>query len=276
MRNFVILPLLFWIPLAIPTARAATRAQRAQSLALEKEGKRLYGQQNYAEAVEKFKAALKLHKKVTLYFNLAQSCRLAGKDDDALKWYRTFLPLINSIRKLPPARKKTLAREVQGHIKDLERQIAQREKAQREKAAAARRKAEEAKRQAQLRADRLARLQRQEENRGFQGLTRHWWFWTGVGATAFFTLSTASFGVLALQKNGDWKDSANPDDRDAALRYQDFADISLGMALAAGITTGVLTWLHLRNPTPAKTPPKSTVMFHCHTRFCGIFAGFSF
>jgi tetratricopeptide (TPR) repeat protein len=70
---------------------APSKEQLEAAMKAYAEGKALYGEGKYAEAVEKFKESYRLSRKPLLLYNIGFSLEQAGQKDKALFYYRKFL-----------------------------------------------------------------------------------------------------------------------------------------------------------------------------------------
>jgi tetratricopeptide (TPR) repeat protein len=155
-------------------------ARAAEALRHFTTGTALYSQGRFAEALRAFSAAQAIKPDPVLLFDLAQTHRALGNDEDALTFYRAYV----EAAPYAPNREETL-----GKIRALDEALAKR-RTQAAEADAARRVAHDLRlnalalktqaddaavlaRQAQLRADRLSRSARP--------LYKQWWFWTVTG-----------------------------------------------------------------------------------------------
>src|SRR6476659_5013199 len=98
---------------------AAARAQSSDSTAAAREhyqkGTAFYDLGRYADAIREFEAAYELKNDPALLYNLAQSNRLAGNAEQALRLYKTYL------RYVPKAPNRA---EIEERITTLEQQVA--------------------------------------------------------------------------------------------------------------------------------------------------------
>jgi tetratricopeptide (TPR) repeat protein len=99
---------------------AAAAPAAAQDAAAAREhyqkGTTFYDLGRYDDAIKEFEAAYQIKNDPALLYNLAQSHRLAGHDEQALHFYRTYL------RRVPNAKNRT---EIEGRIAALEQLVAQ-------------------------------------------------------------------------------------------------------------------------------------------------------
>ncbi|MBU1240160.1 hypothetical protein KKF84_21305 [Myxococcota bacterium] len=257
---------------------SAWGAPKASFKSLETEGKRLYAAKDYTPAIVKFLQALKIKEKPTLYFNLAQCYRLTDQFQQALKYYKKFRPHIKNLKGLTPQRKLILLEEVTGHIETITRLLAERAKQKR---------LAEEKRKRELAQNKTPLLPKDGNKDSEKPLIpqrpgplfSQWWFWTGVGATALFTVSTIFFGVKTLSTNSEWEDTGDKTLRDDARQYQNYTDIALGGAIVAGAVTAVFSYFHLQKIKNYKEPTdnkKVSFLVNCTSAFCGINMGFTF
>jgi tetratricopeptide (TPR) repeat protein len=254
-------------------------ARRASWKNHEKKGKKHYVNKKYKEAIVEFEKALELKEKPTLHFNLAQCYRLVGEDEKSLMHYKKFRKHIKTIKGLAIRRKLLIMEEVTSRIESLSMAINAKEAEKKRKEEEILQR-EEAIRKAKAQKEKKLLKKLTEKKVKTDPLTKQWWFWTGVSATAIFATGTVVFGLSALSENDEWESTGDTSFKDQAEKMQNWADISLSGAIIAGATTAIFTWLHL-NKTPKKdeTPSeKSNVsfLFNCTTRYCGINLGFNF
>lgn len=105
-----------------------------------------------------------------------------------------------------------------------------------------------------------------------------WWFWTGAGATALFTLSTVAFGVRTLSFHDDWKKSSytDTDAKDQGELSRTLTDVFLvGALISAGLTTwGVLT--HDSRPATGRSTQNAGFAPSCGPSGCGFVFSLTF
>lgn len=120
MRSQALLPLL-WLfcssaapALAAPKAKAPAQAQDAAAAATKEQAKKLfekgmllYDLRKFDQAIEQFDQAYQLYPQPAFLYNIAQAHRLAGRRDEAIGFYQSYL------RRLPDAPNRV---EVEGHI----------------------------------------------------------------------------------------------------------------------------------------------------------------
>jgi hypothetical protein len=94
---------------------AAAPARADEASALQQKATAAYALGEYKEAAEDFERAFKLHPDPALLYNAAQSHRLGGNKERALKLYENYLHVYG--------KKNSRAEEVQKHIDDLKAAI---------------------------------------------------------------------------------------------------------------------------------------------------------
>ncbi|HVX96261.1 MAG TPA: tetratricopeptide repeat protein [Polyangia bacterium] len=109
------------VPAAAAPARAADESTAAQAREHYQKGTSYYDLGKYTEAIHEFEAAYELKNDPALLYNLAQSNRLAGNPEQALRFYRTYL------RYVPKAPNRA---EIDDRIKQLETLVNQKNAAQ--------------------------------------------------------------------------------------------------------------------------------------------------
>lgn len=155
--------------------------EKARSREFYKLGKQLYEQEKYAQALVQFQAALKLVRRHSLEFNIAQCHRKLGHDRKALQHYRSYL---EGWRKENPQRPAPSQELVQGHIDRLARQIEAEDAATRPDAVPAA-------------ALKPVHKPRPAAAKGSPPIYKQWWFWTAIGVVA---VGSAAAGMaVALQ-----------------------------------------------------------------------------
>jgi tetratricopeptide (TPR) repeat protein len=149
-----------------------------------REGQRQYELNDFSAALELFKRAYTLYDEPALLYNIAQCHRQLGDDEQAIKFYKSYL------RKIPDAPNRddvtrllaTLEKASSDkHVRD-ERQRAEAERLANQRAQAE--SAERAAHAAQLEAEAVSQrhqLERQEPAERPQPLYKRWWLWTSVG-----------------------------------------------------------------------------------------------
>ena len=95
---------------------AAAPARADEASALQQKATAAYALGEYKEAAEDFERAFKLHPDPALLYNAAQSHRLGGNKERALKLYENYLHVYG--------KKNSRAEEVQKHIDDLKAAMA--------------------------------------------------------------------------------------------------------------------------------------------------------
>ncbi len=193
--------------------------------------RKLYGEKRYEEAIVEFEKAFSAHPDPKIHFNLAQSHRLLGQDKQALEHYRKFLEAIPGIGEFSEEKKQAMTAEVQKRIRALEESITPPKDPTPEPAI-------------DPGATPAPEPSPPSTAAGPSGLTTRWWFWTGVGVTAAFTLGTVWAGAKALGSNDDWEQGGQPADRDRALKYQDMTDTFLAGAVITAAAVGVVSWMY--------------------------------
>lgn len=147
------------VALLATTALPARADDRKDAQLAYEQAETHYAVGEFGKAVTEYKRAYELSKAPALLFNIAQALRLDGKDEDALYFYETYLRLESS----PPNRA-----DVETHIANLKRAIAERK--DRERAEADRASAEADRRR--LEAEIEARHARAHEARAQAELAR--------------------------------------------------------------------------------------------------------
>lgn len=285
-------------------ARRLRRLKRQQFRAHQKLGKSLYKQKRYKDALESFLKAISIKKEKGLYFNIAQCYRFIGKPKKALEYYALFHVALDSIRRLSRRQRRLYKREVEGLMVKMRAEVARLEKAAQKRARLEReaqlkrarerarllkleRQRELLKRRARLERERIKKqkealalkrrleAQRKELARlraaraRAAAVTNKWWFWTGIGVTALFSLSTAYFGVKALDAAEEWEREWDPATRDEVKRSRNLADLSLGGALLTGVGTALYVMYHkIKHGNLPGDSPKVSLIPGCNTSGC--------
>jgi len=240
-----------WIAPAVGQARPNAKQKKIYET-LVSEGRSLYNEEKYQEAIDRFERAFEIIPDMKLLFNMAQSHRLAGNVEKALMLYRRFLDALPEIRELSQAKKTTIISDVKKWIDQLETEKRTlEEKAEKERLEKAEKERLEKERleKERLERERLEALaiSAAPPKADWKNLTSKWWFWTGVGTTVLLALGSTWAGTQVLSYNDDWKRDWHTSDRDKARLYQDIADISLVGALSVGLAVSVYSYFHLRS-----------------------------
>ena len=178
---------------------------KAMARALFKQGDVHYRVAEFAEALDKYREAYRLHNHPAIVFNIAQCHRQLKQHEKALFFYKLYLSVWRKRDVLTPANHQ----EVKGHIqqltallqaqrKEAQRKEAQRKEAQRKQAAAAR-----AARQAAA-AARVPLIPRPGGAKHSappapRPIYKRWWFWTAVGVV----VAGATVGVVVASQPGE-------------------------------------------------------------------------
>jgi len=103
-------------------------------------------------------------------------------------------------------------------------------------------------------------------------LTSRWWFWTGVGATAVFTLTAVYSGLQTVNYQDRWESDWRPADRDALEDWRLRTDLALGGAVISAVALGAALWLHHTRATPARPAAGTSVLLlpACGPAGCGL------
>ncbi|MBU1536394.1 hypothetical protein KKF84_13795 [Myxococcota bacterium] len=260
------------------------KLENQQFAAHEKLGTTYYGQKKYKQALESFLKAIAIRKKPGLYFNIAQCYRFTDQPEEALRYYQLFYAAIDGIHRLSRRQKKRYKKEVSMRIVDMaglvvklkakralearrikeaneRRQALLLKQAREKREQEIRRHQEILRKERQRKAAEEARLKElirlreirlralMEQRVKTRSITNKWWFWTGVGVTALFAVGTTIYGVKAMSAADRWEKTWEPDERENVKNYRNIADISLGLAIATGLSTVLYTMYHrLRNP----------------------------
>ncbi|MES1171790.1 MAG: tetratricopeptide repeat protein [Bacteroidota bacterium] len=104
---------------AARTAQAADDPASSEAKRHYEEGTKAFNLGEYPRAIAEFKATYNAKPDPLLLYNIAQSYRLAGDAGQALFFYKSFL------RNMPAAANR---KEVEGHIKTLQKQVAEQKK----------------------------------------------------------------------------------------------------------------------------------------------------
>jgi tetratricopeptide (TPR) repeat protein len=254
-KYITIFYLLFLIP-SIAFSQSKKELKRASKL--EKEGKQYLVGKMYKEAIVKFEESLKIYKKSTIYFNIAQAYRNIGDYKKALKYYKLFLPLITKVKKLSNKKKAEYIIIISGKIGEMEKKIID-EKELKDKLAAQKlekikaeklaEKVKAEKQAAKIKVEedkRKAEEEKKEAIANEKSLFRKWWFWTGVGSTVLFTGSAIYFGMSAVSANDEWEQSWNTSDRDSAKSFKLLSDLTaVGAVISAG-TLALFSYFHYK------------------------------
>jgi tetratricopeptide (TPR) repeat protein len=107
--------------LASAPVLAATPAESAAAREHYQKGSALYDLGKYPEAIKEFETAYEIKEDPAFLFNLAQSHRLAGNNEQALRFYKLYL------RRVPDPPNRTV---IEAHITALEQAIAGRNSSQ--------------------------------------------------------------------------------------------------------------------------------------------------
>jgi hypothetical protein len=103
-------------------------------------------------------------------------------------------------------------------------------------------------------------------------LTSRWWFWTGVGATAVFTVTTLYAGLQTVKYQDRWESDWRPADRSALEDWRLRTDLALGGAVISAVALGAALWLHYSQPAPAQPSGGASVLLlpACGPAGCGL------
>ncbi len=250
-----------------------------------------YKMQNYKKSVVSFNCVINLVPYSTMArFRLALSykhLKMYDKAAEHLKWVLVDVS----------AEAKPLKGQAQKHMKEIQ-DILDARKAEADRKAAAKHKAEEERKRAELArlkaendrkaaAVRKAEADRKKaeaakkdaklpgpvkgpEETSSTAMTSTWWFWTGVGATAVFTLATVGLGFKTLAARDIYEqeyDDEGP--KSDLILYRTLTDVALGAAIISGalLVYGILT----HNDKPMKPAEVQTaVLPMCSGTGCGI------
>jgi tetratricopeptide (TPR) repeat protein len=109
------------VVLLAATVKPAYADETSEAREHYQKGTSFYDLGRYPEAIREFEAAYQIKNDPALLYNLAQSHRLAGNEEQALHFYRTYL------RRVPKAPNRT---EIEGRITQLEQLVSQNKAAQ--------------------------------------------------------------------------------------------------------------------------------------------------
>jgi tetratricopeptide (TPR) repeat protein len=109
------------VTLLVATVTPAYADETSEAREHYQKGTSFYDLGRYGDAIREFEAAYQIKNDPALLYNLAQSHRLAGNEEQALHFYRTYL------RRVPKAPNRT---EIEGRIAQLEQLVAQNKAAQ--------------------------------------------------------------------------------------------------------------------------------------------------
>jgi tetratricopeptide (TPR) repeat protein len=171
------------------SARADNKTgDRAAAGEAYREGQRQYDLNDFAKALELFKRAYTLYDEPALLYNIAQCYRQLGDEEQAIKFYKSYL------RRMPEAPNRDAVSQLLAGLEkssNEKRATAERQRAESEALAKQRAQAdaaERAARAAQLEADAAARKhaleQQQQAAAPRQPVYKKWWLWTTVALVA--------------------------------------------------------------------------------------------
>jgi tetratricopeptide (TPR) repeat protein len=179
------------VTMAPMTARADQESgdqNRAAAGQAYREGQRQYDLNDFAKALDLFKRAYTLYDEPALLYNIAQCYRQLGDEEQAIKFYKSYL------RRMPSApNRDDVTRLVAGLEKSSNEKRASSERQRAESDALAKQRAqadaaERAARAAQLEADANARRRALElqttQPVPRQPVYKKWWLWTTVALVA--------------------------------------------------------------------------------------------
>ncbi|MBU1068876.1 hypothetical protein KJ975_04825 [Myxococcota bacterium] len=103
-------------------------------------------------------------------------------------------------------------------------------------------------------------------------LTSRWWFWTGVGATAVFTVTAVYSGLQTVKYQDRWESDWRPADRSALEDWRLRTDLALGGAVISAVALGAALWLNHTKATPVKSSGGTSVLLlpACGPAGCGL------
>ncbi|MBU1509066.1 hypothetical protein KKD52_01795 [Myxococcota bacterium] len=103
-------------------------------------------------------------------------------------------------------------------------------------------------------------------------LTSRWWFWTGVGATAVFTVAAVYSGLQTVKYQDRWESDWRPADRSALEDWRLRTDLALGGAVISAVALGAALWLNHTKATPARPAAGTSVLLlpACGPAGCGL------
>ena len=209
--------------LAMLTTSAFASPKLNQARKLFAKAQKAFAAEDFALALDRYKAAYELAPRAGFKFNMAQCYHNLGDHKAAAEHYRAYLEAAPN-SKLRAAAEKLLA--------ENERLYAEQQAAAE---AEARRIAEE-QRRADAEAKRL-----QEADRGLSTI----YFWSGVGLTAGMAIAATTTGIMTLSKHSTFEDTSLPQaERDAAKadgeQLRTMTNIFIGVAAASAVATTVL------------------------------------
>jgi len=167
-------------------------------------GTQLYDLGKYLEAANEYEAAFKLTDRPAFLFNIGQAYRLGGKPRDALAAYEGF------IRRVPEAPQRA---EIQQHIDELKKAIADENEKKAADDAAARKAAEE-KAAAEKATAEKASAERVSAEKVVvaehapppeKPVYKKWWLWTVVGVVAAGAAVGIAVGVTQSDRTTGYK-----------------------------------------------------------------------
>jgi len=103
-------------------------------------------------------------------------------------------------------------------------------------------------------------------------LMSRWWFWTGIAATAAFTITATFTGLRVLDLNDKWDHYNRDGDREDLLRYRTYTDLALGGALVSAGALAFTIWQTSKPSTRSsiRTTDRFRLLPSCGPGACGL------
>jgi len=219
------------------------------------------------EAIAKYLKALELYQDYRLYYNIGTGFERLGDLESAKNYYSRFLANVDKIEEFDEERRALYKAKASRKIEKIDQLQMAVKTGSEEKVGL------------DFPVAPPITPKRKKQAAGEDGVTSHWWFWSGLVLTGALTASTVYLGLTALDLHNQLKDEWTSDKHDQTEDYKLYTDLSLGAAVLTGgiLLTAIL--LHEPERPASRRAPDSAqtwILPSCSGNGCMLTMVFSF